>query len=329
VSSSCRDTAGNTASKSASFKYDATAPTIGTDPDLPVTTFSSSGATVTYIPPGAGDGLSGLASAGCTPAPGTLFPVGLTTVTCTATDTAGNSASSHFNVTVTLLGKASPTLSTTASAGVTVGAAVSDTAALAGGASPTGSITFRLYGPNDATCSSTPVTTSTVSVNGNGSYSSPSFVPASVGTYRWVASYGGDSFNNAAAGSCGDVHESVKVSYGFQGFFSPVNNPPIVNTGKSGKTYPVKFSLVNASGGYISSLSAITDIQYKKVACGTFNGDPTDALEATAAGGTSLRYDTASGQFIYNWQTPSGAGCLALFVTTAEGAIHEADFNLS
>ena len=114
-------------------------------------------------------------------------------------------------VTVTVV-KANPTISTTASAGVALGGSVKDTATLAGGTSPTGTITFRLYGPSDPTCTAAPVTTSTATVSGNGSYSSASYTPTQVGTYRWVASYGGDGNNNPAAGACGDSGESVVVS---------------------------------------------------------------------------------------------------------------------
>jgi hypothetical protein len=116
-------------------------------------------------------------------------------------------------VTVTA-GKASPTLSTTASAGVPLGGSVKDTATLSGGVSPTGSITFSLYGPTDTSCTSMPVTTSVVAVNGNGGYSSASYVPTQVGTYRWIASYGGDSGNSGASGACGDPAEAVTVSNG-------------------------------------------------------------------------------------------------------------------
>ena len=52
----------------------------------------------------------------------------------------------------TLRAIATPTVSTNASAGVTLGGQVRDTATLAGGSSPGGSITFRLDGPNDASC---------------------------------------------------------------------------------------------------------------------------------------------------------------------------------
>ncbi len=108
---------------------------------------------------------------------------------------------------------AATTISTQASASVPVGGAVSDTAVLGGGTGvPQGTITYRLYGPNDATCSGAAVFTTTASVDGTGSYPSPSFTPSSAGTYRWIASYGGDSTNAASTGACNDANESVAVT---------------------------------------------------------------------------------------------------------------------
>lgn len=107
---------------------------------------------------------------------------------------------------------AAPTIATTASASVTVGGAITDTATLAGGSSPTGTITFTLFGPNDATCASASAFTSTVTVNGNGSYPSSSFTTASAGTYNWIATYSGDANNDAATSACVDPNESVVVT---------------------------------------------------------------------------------------------------------------------
>jgi uncharacterized repeat protein (TIGR01451 family) len=107
---------------------------------------------------------------------------------------------------------ADPTLTTQASPGITVGGMISDSATLAGGSSPTGSITFDLYGPDDAACSGAIAFTATVAVFGNGLYPSGSFAPPQAGTYRWVASYSGDSSNNAAASPCNAANESVVVS---------------------------------------------------------------------------------------------------------------------
>src|SRR5262249_47572937 len=103
---------------------------------------------------------------------------------------------------------------TNASAGFQLGhGRVADTATIAGGVSPTGTITFDLYGPDNSTCTGAPAFTTTKTVSGNGSHTSAAFLPTTAGSYRWIASYGGDA-NNAAAsgGACGDSNESVIVS---------------------------------------------------------------------------------------------------------------------
>lgn len=94
---------------------------------------------------------------------------------------------------------------------ITIGGSVTDTASLSGGNNPTGTITFRVYGPNDATCSGAAVFTSTVPVSGNGNYTSGAFTPNAVGTYRWIASYSGDAGNFSSSGACGDPNEEVIV----------------------------------------------------------------------------------------------------------------------
>jgi hypothetical protein len=104
------------------------------------------------------------------------------------------------------------TLSTQASAAVQTGGLIHDTATLSGGASPTGTITFSLFGPNNISCTGAAIFTSTVPVNGNGSYVSADFTPSLAGTYRWVAAYSGDVANAASATTCNDANESVTVS---------------------------------------------------------------------------------------------------------------------
>lgn len=108
--------------------------------------------------------------------------------------------------------KAKPKIATKVShPEITIGGSVSDTATLAAGNQPTGTITFKVYGPDDATCTGPATTVGSVAVNGNGGYPSPAFKPNAVGTYRWIASYSGDARNEPVSGACGDANEQVVV----------------------------------------------------------------------------------------------------------------------
>jgi hypothetical protein len=90
----------------------------------------------------------------------------------------------------------------------------------------------------------------------------------------------------------------------------------------------VKFELFKGATE-LTSTSAVTSIVAKTVNCAAFNGDPEDAIETVATGGTSLRYDATGGQFIYNWQTPKKPGtCHNLTMTATDGSKITAYFKL-
>jgi virginiamycin B lyase len=104
VTCTATDKAGNSASKSfhvtVTSVVDTVAPVISVPADIPVAAASGAGAAVSYTV-SANDSVDGPTPVSCVPASGSTFPVGTSTVTCTATDKAGNSASKSFNVTVT------------------------------------------------------------------------------------------------------------------------------------------------------------------------------------------------------------------------------------
>ena len=75
-------------------------------------------------------------------------------------------------------------------------------------------IDFRLYGPNDATCSGAPVFTSTVQLPGRPAARSRRRRSRRrrPGTYRWRAFYSGDANNAPVSGACNDANETRVVA---------------------------------------------------------------------------------------------------------------------
>src|SRR5262249_40887104 len=104
VNCTASDRAGNTSS--ALFHVtvqDTTPPSMtGVPSNQTVTTGNASGAVVNYTTPSASDLVDGPVAVTCNPASGWTFRVGTTTVTCSATDTAGNTTTKSFTVTVVL-----------------------------------------------------------------------------------------------------------------------------------------------------------------------------------------------------------------------------------
>ena len=96
------DNAGNSATfTSPPVNIDRVAPALTPPAGITVPQTTAAGAVVTYAAPVIVETGSGLASSACAPASGSTFPIGVTTVTCTAADIAGNSGSATFTVTVT------------------------------------------------------------------------------------------------------------------------------------------------------------------------------------------------------------------------------------
>ena len=110
VACTATDAAGNSATGSFDVNVgDSAAPNLSGMPgDISVTTTNAAGRSVTWASPTASDTVGGSLDVTCTPASGSTFAVGTTTVTCSAADAAGNTASASFSVTVTLDGDDPP-----------------------------------------------------------------------------------------------------------------------------------------------------------------------------------------------------------------------------
>lgn len=103
----CSVTDGGGLSDSGSFVVtveDTTAPTLrGVPADRAVTTGDPTGTTLAYTSPTASDAADPDPTVSCAPASGTWIAIGTTTVTCIATDAAGNRTSRRFDVVVTFV----------------------------------------------------------------------------------------------------------------------------------------------------------------------------------------------------------------------------------
>ena len=169
---------------------------------------------------------------------------------------------------------------------------------------------------------------------GGGLTISPTGSPADVAPPdgRWplgdyiVTLKGTDSGGNPATATT-VVHV---VTYQFSGFLQPVDNPPVLNLGTAGRTYPVKWTLTDGQTGAVVADTAVVEaIRFTTFQAGTgCTSALTDTLVTTATGATSLRVNLTTGEYMYNWQTPSTAGCYVLSVAFNDGNVYTALFKL-
>ena len=96
------DSFGNTTTASFTVTIkDTTPPVLPALPDITLPATSADGRVVTFGPFEGNDLAGGVILVRCSPASGATFPVGDTTVTCTADDISGNTSSDTFTVTIT------------------------------------------------------------------------------------------------------------------------------------------------------------------------------------------------------------------------------------
>jgi uncharacterized protein len=118
---------------------------------------------------------------------------------------------------------------------------------------------------------------------------------------------------------------TVNVIWQFTGFFSPVDAAPTFNVVKAGQSVPVKFSLGGDQG-----LGILTGTLVTQVACPV--SAVLDSVEETLSSSTSsLRYDAATGRYIYVWKTEKSWGntCRKLTLNFADGTSQFALFEFT
>lgn len=151
--------------------------------------------------------------------------------------------------------------------------------------------------------------------------------PVASGAAIATGSVGSHSFSVTGsdnAGNSATLTHTYSVVYCFGGFFSPVDNQPVLNAVQAGRGIPVKFSLCGDQG------LAIFDAGYprsQQVACNA--SSPVDGIEETVtAGASSLSYDASSDRYSYVWKTERSwkGTCRQLVLKLADGTYHRANF---
>jgi hypothetical protein len=129
------------------------------------------------------------------------------------------------------------------------------------------------------------------------------------------------------AGNTTTVTQTYEVrAWTLKGFYQPVDMGGVLNTVKGGSTVPAKFEIF-AGDQELTDPSMVYSLKSAQIQCSLLALQ--DAIEATATGSTSLRYDSVAGQFVYNWKTPTGAGnCYKLTMTAKDGSSISANFKL-
>jgi len=295
VTCEATDAAGNTGTATFTIEVqDQTKPTVTVPADITAEATGSNGATVTYMGVTANDDVDGPLTASCSKASGSVFPIGTTTVSCSATDKAGNKGDNTFTVTVrdTLAPNLTVSANKTAVATSANGAVVTyitptamdivDSAVTASCDKASGSV-FAL-GTTTVTCTATD-----------------------------------------AAGNTGNESFTVTVTAAWSNVLQPVNADGS-SVFKLGSTVPVKFQLTGASAG-INNLVARLYLQ--RVGAGATGTDTEAISTSNATTGNLFRYDATSGQYIFNLGTKTlSAGTYKLRIDLGDGVLRTVNIQL-
>jgi N-acetylneuraminic acid mutarotase len=292
---------------------DTTPPIISPHEDVTVEATSPAGAAVTYISPTTSDAVDGPGVATCSPPSGSTFPLGPSTVTCTAADRAGNVAL-PVTFTVTVQDTTAPSLSVPPAL-----------AAPCTGIGPDGrgcaAVTDSVIASWLASASATDIVDSAPTITHN----APSIFPIGLTTVTFTAT--------DQAGNNTQATAQVRVTYGFGGFRPPLIDGGVasVRQGNGGRTIPVKFTLNCGNSSAATAIATIAVYKILDLAAGSL--DVTDLTQDAGnanGGGNVFRYDPSSQQYIYNlstagYQVPA---TYRILVSLDDGTQHSVDFAL-
>lgn len=165
-------------------------------------------------------------------------------------------------------------------------------------------------------------------VSGGAGFDGPAISAVYPGTYAITPTVGSLDAANYAFTSFVNGTLTI-IAWTLTGFYQPVDMPNsgiVWNSVKGGSTVPLKFEIF-AGAVERTEVGSVLSFTQTKVTCDA--SSPTDDVEFTTTGGTSLRYDGGAGQFIQNWQTPKQPGqCYKVTMTALDGSKLFAFFKL-
>jgi len=283
------DTHGNTGTASFTVTVvDTSPPSLTSLNDITVDTSDSTGMVVSFTP-SASDLVDGSVTVNCIPASGSLFPIGQTTVNCSAIDQHGNIGTGSFTVTVNLIVVDTVPPDLTLPTDMTVPAQ-----------DASGAVVNFPASAKDAVDGSVPVTC----------------VPASGSTFpvgtTVVNCSASDSQGNTANGSF-----TVSVQYladckGVPGhqILQPINSDGS-SVFKQGSTVPAKFRVCGTDGNAINDPDLITDFRLIQV---IGDGAMPNTIDSTSAHDV---FRSGAQQWIFDINTKNlSAGSTYVFLIT-------------
>jgi HYR domain len=300
------DSHGNTAVVNFTITVVDTLPPVVTVPgSVTLQATSPAGAVYTFSA-SATDNVDGTLTPSCTPVSGSTFPVGATTVTCTATDTAGNTGSKGFVVTV--VDTVAPLLTVPA-----------NIVTLSDNGGPTATVTYTA----SATDFGQPVAVSCTSTAGTvNAFPATQLFPVGTTTVTCLAN---DGRGNTATGS---FTVTVALTFGILGPLSPYQAPP--KTYNNGSSVPIAWKYTIAGVAVASPFPAWQpQVRFVKVlnwrTCansGTESTAPEDTLVNSATPGNSyFTYSSSTLTWKLNWDSPAQPNtCWNIYIGTVDRA---------
>jgi hypothetical protein len=129
-------------------------------------------------------------------------------------------------------------------------------------------------------------------------------------------------------GYFGGITEIQVLEFHFDGFFSPVENPPRVNSAKAGKAILVKWRLTDGAGNPVSDTASFVSLASTSVNCHSLTTAAESTVEEVfAAGSSSLQY-LGDGNWQHNWMTPKSYAntCRIMNLKLKDGSSYTANF---